>query len=190
MLTCLKIQMKKQGFTLIELLVVISIIAIISGVVLVNYRPGQQGLDLQRAASKLASDIRRVQEMATSTREYTGCSGGVFPTGYGIVLDSNQQGVYYIFADCNDNQVWDFDADETVEAIPLGEGITIDDLSGPVRFLDIIFTSPDPTTTICECASAIGCSCSPSPSAWIRLINEDGQTKTVNINQVGRVEVD
>ena len=182
--------MKKKGFTLLELLVVISIITIITGIVFINYRPAQQQLALNRAASKLAQDIRRAQEMAMSTRAFTSCSGGVQPSGYGLISDTNQPTAYYMFADCNNNQKWDFGVDSSAGKINLEKDITVEAPSGAptFQFLSIIFTSPDPAVSICHHASSG--SCTAQTSGWVRLRNTDGKTRTVTVNQVGQIEID
>lgn len=175
--------MQNKGFTIIELLVVISIIAIMSGIVLIDYRSGQQTLALQRATNKLAQDIRRVQEMAMSARECDICPGGGIPDGYGIRFKGGEPEHYILFADRNDNQDYDAGADTKIEDIQIGEGVEISDVSGePLR---ITFTPPDPTTTI-----------KPSAPGWVQLciVNTDcavlSNTKTIEVNEVGRIEID
>ncbi|MDO8669067.1 MAG: type II secretion system protein, partial [Candidatus Buchananbacteria bacterium] len=59
----------KKGFTLIELLVVVAVITALTAVVLPSFRSGDNQLALQRSASKLAQDLRRVQGMAVSAQE-------------------------------------------------------------------------------------------------------------------------
>ena len=188
--------MKKKGFTIIELLVVISIIAILSGIVLIDYRSGQQAFALQRTASKLAQDIRRAQEMAMSAGECTfcdlSCSPNGVPSGYMVVFTSNPN--YSIFADDGDKVFDSGDCNILGNPIPFEKGIVIDALSSDLTFepfLSITFTPPDPIVTICHGSA----SCSVS-SGWIRLCIEGSDcldpsnTKTININTVGRIEID
>lgn len=161
-----------RGFTIIELLVVISIIVILTGVVLVGYRTGERQLALQRAANKLAQDIRRVQEMAMSAKEF----GGIVPEGgYGIRFKQEESGHYIIFVDSNNNQDYDPGVDGIVEDVKLEKGVEISNISNsPLR---ITFTPPDPTTTI-----------KPGIPAWIQL-GIGGQFKTINVNEVGMISI-
>ena len=57
-----------SGFTMIELFVVIAIISILSSVVFLNWRHGEQLFALQNSAYKLSQDIREIQEMTMSAK--------------------------------------------------------------------------------------------------------------------------
>lgn len=168
----------KAGFTIIELLVVIGIITILSGIMLLNYQTGKEQFALQRSAFKLAQDIRRVQAMAMSAREFE----SNVPSGYGIRFALGVSN-YILFADDNDNQDYDPGADRVMENIALEKGIEINDLSGPP--LRITFTPPDPTVTI-----------KPGAPGWISLciIGADcldpSKTKTITINQAGLIGIE
>lgn len=187
MLKCLNAKMKQRSFTIIELLVVISIISILSGILLINYRSGQKDLALQRAASKLAQDIRRTQEMATSAKECIDLAppagacpiGGGPPQGYGMYFIMGFPLSYFIFSDTNGNRF--FDGGEEIEGIYMEANIKLDALSGDP--LQIIFSSPDPAVTICQ-----GADCTIT-SGWIRIKN-DGKTRTITINKVGQISTD
>lgn len=56
-----RIQNSELGFTMIELMVTIGIFALITGVVLANFRSGERGESLRLATEQLAQDIRRAQ---------------------------------------------------------------------------------------------------------------------------------
>ena len=190
------------GFTLVELITVISIITISAGTIFISYRQAGQQFALQRAANKLAQDIRKAQEMAMSAKEFY----GEFPKGgYGIRFDLDYPGLYRLFADCNNN--YDFDdqiiatscanAGQTGDPYPEGVGdsiyfeggVKISDFSpesgvnGP---LTITFTPPDPVVRINGQDISQG-----PPPAVITLETPDGtKTKTVTVNLVGLIEVD
>jgi len=177
--------MKKNGFTIIELLVVISIIAILSGIVLIDYRSSQQTLVLQRATNKLAQDIRRVQEMAMSARE----SNGV-PPRYGIEFVITDPDHYILFADLNDNGKYESADGDPVETVTFEQGVRIDQLligdSDPLSSTTkiwITFEPPDPITEIRNPAAT------GFLIARVQLIGAN-QTKTISVNAVGRIEID
>lgn len=150
MLKCLSVKMSK-GFTIIEFLIVISIIGIFSAITFPNYRSTQQQLALQRSASKLAQDIRKVQEMAISAKEcppsICGGSEPIIPPGYGIYLKQGDSD-YLLYADINPaagNEKYNA-GDALVKTIPLEKGVKINDVS-PAS-MSINFKPPDPKVRI------------------------------------------
>ena len=73
-----------KGFTLIESMVVIAMIGILSILSIPSYQSAKNQLALGRSATKLAQDLRRVQEMAMSNYECGKPCGGKIPWGYGL----------------------------------------------------------------------------------------------------------
>ena len=110
----------EKSFTLTELLIVISIIGILMTVSFPYYRSARQQLALQRAASRLAQDIRRAQEMAMSVEKEEGCfddDGNPkddYKYGFGLVVSSEEdckenkpcKDKYILYADCNGNRAY------------------------------------------------------------------------------------
>ena len=83
---------KGEGFTLIEFLVVISIMTILALIVVPNYQRMHRQFALQRSASKIAQDIRGVQEMAIAMTKCTqsiSCPAAAGETPSGLVDGSN-----------------------------------------------------------------------------------------------------
>ena len=168
--------MRKDGFTLIELLAVTAIIAIISAIVLPNYRGSDKQLALQRSASKLAQDLRRTQEMAMSVREVS----GVIPYGFGIDFKNSWPDYYIIFADLNNNHHRDA-ADQDLETINLEPNIKISSLS-PASNFSIVFAPPDPVTWINDSSSGV--------NAEIALsVNGLTDNKIIFVNNAGLIYV-
>lgn len=165
------------GFTLVELMVVVSIILLLTGFIMPNYRAGQRQFNLERSAHKLAQDLRRAQEMAMSTKEVD----GLVPNGFGVHFKLATPDSYTLFAN--------LDADHTQG--PLDRVIETFDLESRVKLLNlqpapefsILFTPPDPTTWVFE---------SDAAEAVIILVLQDepGKTKTIRVNSVGLISVD
>ncbi|MBI2450408.1 MAG: type II secretion system protein [Candidatus Nealsonbacteria bacterium] len=132
----------RKGFTLIELLVVTSIIILFTALLTPNYREGAKQLAIQGAASKLAQDFRRAQEMALSSQEFQ----GRVPAGYGLYFRDNEPGRYFLFADLDGDKQYSI-GDAVVEDIALERSAQISGLSASPS-LSIVFTSPEPIVTI------------------------------------------
>jgi len=135
---------KQKGFTLIELIVVMAIIVILTTLVLANYRDGQKRYALSQSAQQLASDLRRIQNMAMNGVGISAASGR---RGYGIYINLANNDSYIIYADQNGNNTWQ-PSDELIEAINLANNVKITGVSTPNEKADIYFESPDPTTYI------------------------------------------
>lgn len=161
-----------RGFTLIELVVVIALIALITALVLPNYRSGDQRLALQRSAYKLAQDLRRAQEMATSAKEF----GGQVPAGYGIHLKNTQPNQYILFADLDGSE--DYDSGEEVEILGFERNIYIDSLS-PDSPLNVVFSPPDPTVAFSLDANTASV-----------IIGVEGLQKKIYVNRAGLIYVE
>jgi len=164
------------GFTIIELLVVMAIIVIVSGLVLANWRGGEKQYALQRAANKLAQDIRRVEEFAMSARAF---QGQIPKGGYGIYFKISEKDHYILFADLNGNNHYDSGSDGLVEDIKIEKEVQISQLSASP--LHITFTPPDPTVTI-------------KPDALLAQITlaiqtDPTKTKTIQVNKAGLVYI-
>ncbi|HDZ54783.1 MAG TPA: prepilin-type N-terminal cleavage/methylation domain-containing protein [Candidatus Nealsonbacteria bacterium] len=178
-------QATNRGFTLIELLVVISIIVILTGIVLVSYRAGEQQLALQRAANKLAQDIRRVQEMAMSAKE----SQKIFPPGvplggYGIHLTRGEN-QYIIYSD-GGNEKWGGAGDFIEENIGLEKGVFIKNIEPPAASFSINFKPPDPIIRIVDAAGVD----KDNVAIILALEADSNKIKKIRVNKAGRIEID
>ncbi|KPJ57142.1 hypothetical protein AMJ49_02480 [Parcubacteria bacterium DG_74_2] len=189
----MKYQKRKSGagFTLVEILVVIFIISLLGVITFANYREGGKSIALQRAAYKLAQDIRRVQEKATAAEEcpIALCGGPppVIPARYAITFDIAYPSSYFLFADLNDNGKYETtgdNPDRKIDVINLEEEVRINQVfCGSVSKTDIwiSFKSPDPRIEIRhpgECPK----------NGKIELIT-NSQTKTVEVNTAGLIEI-
>jgi len=171
----------KKGFTLVELLVSIFIIALLLALALINYRGAKQKLALERVASKLAQDIRRVQGMALGSEEVWVQGQQQSVNGYGIYFPSGGQGgEYALFADINSNNKYD-GGDTEIETTSLEKGIKIKNTS-PSN-LSIVFVPPDPDVYI-EPGNRT------SAEIIICLEKDENQIKTIKVNKAGLIEVE
>jgi prepilin-type N-terminal cleavage/methylation domain-containing protein len=183
--------MKNTGFTLIEVLIVVTIIAVLSAIILINYQEGQAHLALQRSTHILAQDIRRVQEMAMRAEDF---QGTVARGGFGIRVESGTS-TYILFADCNANQVFNATGTATncnlaTSVNPFPEQLEIRELEKNINIVSvspnpstIVFIPPDPGTRI---------NAGVATSTTIRLEVIVGGITThreVIINNVGLIEI-
>lgn len=163
------------GFTLVELLVVIGVIVSVSGIVLGNWKAGDEELLLQRSAHQLAQDIRGASEMAMSARDF---QGAIPQGGYGIFFRQNNDTYYIIYADTNGNERYNA-ADGVVQTADLPPGIYIKNISK--NNLSINFKPPNPTIRIDGSSEA---------AVTLALRSDPGKTRTIRVNLVGLIEVE
>jgi len=177
-------KIKERGFTLVEVLVSAFIIAILSTIMLINYRQSNRQYALLRSANKLAQDIRRAQQMAMGAQECPQkCEGGnpcpcagQIPLGYGIYLNAGGTN-YLLYADRDGSENYS-GGDTDIETIPLESGVSIQS-TNPAS-LSVNFRPPDPTTTI-NGNSTIN-------EGIITLAPQSGLSKTIKVNKAGLIE--
>lgn len=167
-----------HGFTLVELLASIFIIALISGVFMVNYHNTNKRSQLKLAAQKLASDIRLAQNYSLGSK----ANGASAPKGgWGAHFDLAAPNQYIIFADQEDpNGSQTYEAGEEVEIKILPAGVAISALS-PANTVDIVFFPPDPITYVNASATA---------GAQITIAeNINNSTAVISVNSFGLIDV-
>lgn len=162
----------RRGFTLIELLVVTAIIVLTVIFIFLDYRVGQEDLNLQISASKLTQNLRRVQENAVSAKEFQ----GQVPSGYGIYFSISNPTQYILFADRDGGKDYD-GAFELVETVVLEKNTALKSLS-PSSPLTVIFSPPDPTVYFYP------------DSAAVSITIEAKNQKTITINKAGLIAIE
>ncbi|MEI6378822.1 MAG: LamG domain-containing protein [Candidatus Falkowbacteria bacterium] len=92
-----------RAFTMIELVVVIAVIVIVSVVVYANYNEINDRGEILGVSEKLRQNIRLAQNFSVSGK----LINGNLTQGWGVYLN-RQSGKYVIFADLNNNGIYDF----------------------------------------------------------------------------------
>ncbi|MGB2762766.1 MAG: hypothetical protein WBC21_04535 [Minisyncoccales bacterium] len=172
-LKCLNVKMNK-AMTLIEVVVVVVIMFMLFAVVFINPRPSA---DLDRAARQLASDLRRVQNMAMAAEtQIDGWGDEIVPCGYGIYTPNTQKYViFYNETACSNLQHYAGSIDP--EEILLQEEYNITITQG----LSIYFTPPSGTTYMQGDY--------PAADHTFTLTASDGSTRTVTVTSAGKIEI-
>lgn len=172
---------KREGFVILELVVVLAIIALISGIMFISLKTGKQSLALDRAAHKVAQDIRKTAELALRSKPYTCIKPGSFSSGYGMRFDDPD--VFYIrFADCNGNKTYQPSDDKIEETITLEDGVRIQSVTAGA--LHILFIPPNPEIFI-NGSSAVN-----PGQIVLELKSNPSVTRTITVNNKGMIRVD
>lgn len=167
----------QKGFTLVEMIFAISIITLISVTMLIGYRSGFTVNDLKRSAVRAALDLRRAQNAALNTTIF----GAEPPFGYGVYFSINTPTEYTVFADLNDDRVYNGPG-EIVEVVKLENGVSISDLSA-LPSLHIAFRAPEPKTFINNSNSG-------TATITFQLDNDPTQTRRIRINISGQIDIE
>jgi type II secretory pathway pseudopilin PulG len=120
------------------MVIVMAVVAVITTVVLVEYRSGAKTNLLQLTAQQAVNDLKEAQNLSLSSQK----SNGDIPLGgYGVhfyVYDTDRK--YIIFADEDADK--EYDTGEEVRTVNLPEGIEISSTSGADP-LDVVFIPPN-----------------------------------------------
>jgi len=198
-----KVFLKNKGYTLVETLVAIAIMGILFLIITPYYKTIRGTLALNRSASKLAQDIRGVQEMAISSQDFLACQkfGAEsnqfhenYERGYGIYVDLSDD-YYILFADCDGDHMYSniFDSslpDEHVNIAYLENDICIYSISDEVYdAVTIAFIPPDPLVLFFVPSGVLV----PGTYHFISIdLKNDyiNKYKMVKVNKAGLINVD
>jgi len=139
---------KKQGFTIIELIIAIAIVALITGIVLANYRVGQRQQTIRAEAQKLVSALRNAQNMALAGKTYLYPDPGqteekIPEYGYGVYVDDTNN-KYILFANYCEPDYKDFASMSCIEPHIVDQDIDTTDLTLKKIDIEVGLEGPTP----------------------------------------------
>ena len=205
-----------KGFTLIELMVVIAIMALVTAALLFSQARFDSSTLLRSLAYSVALSVRQTQiygssVLGTSVASQGSCveyaSGICYASAYGVHFAKNATS-YLIFADLNNNGVYDSATDAVVKTFNFSTGYGITDIcatvilggaqscfsNGGISKLDVVFRRPNPEACFSSDASSGACAQGATPvytPVKITLGNSSDPTNTrsVTVTQTGEIAV-
>lgn len=195
----MKSKARSAGFTLIEMLAVIGIMAVISGIILVNNNRFGGVVLLQNLAYDIALSIRQAQGMGIAVQRFQSS----FSSAYGMhfQVDSSGAATYVLFADVLEPEDGFYACPqpntpncELVQSTTIATGYRISQLcvTPPgeaercdATSLDITFKRPEPDAYIrSSIASGI------NESGSIHVTSPRGDTKVITVQANGQIAVE
>lgn len=167
--------MKSKGFTLIEMLVVISIMTLLSSLLILYSRTGENQIILFREQARVISILNRAKSLSVQmfNAPESPCAFGVnfSPTGTFLIFRD-------LASDCRDADHKYSGTNELFEKYQLDSRIKF----GELTLTNVIFIPPDPTTLIDDGSNKIDATITLQTldaSAFLKVkINNAGQITT------------
>jgi type II secretory pathway pseudopilin PulG len=186
------------------MMIVISIVTVISTVVLFGYRQFNDRLALTSAAQEIAISIREAQSYGVSVRQSAPGFQG-FDSAYGIYFSVNDPTYYYLFADLDSDQRYDYTSVCTGECVSKNEirngvyvsqvcgtafgGSSVCPVNSSVRSLNASFIRPNPDAIIRFVNSGGVLWGGLYQAGGIVLTSPLGDTITISIENTGQVSI-
>lgn len=172
----------EKGMTLVEMLIVIAIVAVMTTIVFGNYGKGKESLALERAGQKLFQDLRRTQELIMSGAP----ADGINACGIYFNKTSGNETKYLLYNNVNANYYYEGGTDFVRETINIESSIKICDIKDNAASVDAVsvsFMPPEPVTGIDGNYSG------HEASIVLCIIGDTAKTRTIKINNLGRIEI-
>jgi prepilin-type N-terminal cleavage/methylation domain-containing protein len=193
---------KKSGFTMVELAVTMSIFAVLTSVVLANYRTFSNNADFLNVADNIALSLREAQIYGVGSKGAVGVTCGspasAFDCAYGVSFKENDA-FYTIFVDAGaiPNKIYDSTGSptETIEKVFLPSGTKISGLSCTTTtggtdactngLLDVTFKRPDPDAIIIP----NGVSTNPPQNSASIIVKNTTKEFIITISRAGQISI-
>lgn len=186
-----------SGFTLVELLIVLGVFAVLTAVILSNYRTYNTNAVFANASENIVLALRQAQVYGSGSKAGSGACGGmtVFDCSYGVYFVQGANGVK-VFADTNNNRVYNSGEEIGLESTAVTWASTIsitnllcDGLSCSTGAASVTFRRPNPTAFIADVAPyATTTSAYTSISIAVTDANT-GRTATTTITKAGQISI-
>ena len=170
------------GFTLVELIVVMALIVFITGLTIINLRPGEEELLLERSINQVARDSRSVMGITLRAKPHP-CGATSNFSGYGIHFTPGDT-TYLLFSDCNGSNKYE-PADDEGEVFKLEKGVRIQDAT-PLQGggLHVLFVPPNPDVYINADPDE------PQGQIILELVSDSTRTRTLTITNKGVIDIE
>lgn len=176
--------------TYVELIVVLGIFAVMSAIVMYNYREFQAKVDIKSLASDIALKIVEAQKSALSGNS-PNLFNGLKPS-YGVYFDtssSTNSTSFFYFADKDNDSKYDSSKDEKLDTISITKNNRISGLGAAGctilgNKLSIIFKRPDSSAKFASDSGVLSCT-----SVQISIASPRSATATITVYNSGRIQV-
>lgn len=193
----------QRGFTLVELLAVTAIITVITLVLLLRQSVFDSTTVLRSLAYSVALSVRQAQVYGISVLGSSNAGTVQYAAAYGLYFDKTTPSTYILFADFNNNGVYDV-ANETIKVFTISPGYTIselcvklasganrctgsDDTAGvsTINTIGILFKRPNPDAVFISSYRPI----ENYVNAWIQVKSANGTARSIFITGPGQITV-
>lgn len=201
-----------SGFTIAEMMVVLGIFAVVSGIILFNYRSFRTNTTVNTVSQEIALTVRKAQSYALGLQA-SGVLASLPVKGYGVRFESTRPDQITFFAELSpaDNQYTTTAnlcgtpglGEECIEYYKIDTGDKIEELiinsdviklTDPLSSVDVIFKKPSGDVIFCVhstvyplCSSTTS---TPVSTFDIVLVSQDGVRKSVHIFGNGQISTD
>ncbi|OGD68234.1 hypothetical protein A2996_02955 [Candidatus Campbellbacteria bacterium RIFCSPLOWO2_01_FULL_34_15] len=189
----------KRAFSLIELLVVLAIITLITSIVLINHSVFNGGVVLESLAYEIALITRQAQFFSINVLGSNNGGTTTFDTGYGMYfttdpMNSNNK-QFTLFADLNDNGIYNVQDGELVEVYNITRGNVIKNICINGNSIcdreqvHVTFKRPDPDAIIkTDLPADCGDGCS-YVDIYVGSSNPRVKDKIIRISITGQISI-